>query len=55
MAEGKNILEARRKAYGAMALINIEGKNLHYRTDIGWRDIARLRETLKRGKKEMKR
>lgn len=43
VAEGKNILEAQKKAYSAMKLISIEGKNLHYRTDIGWRDVERLK------------
>lgn len=52
VAEGKDILDARAKAYGAMSLISIEGNNLHYRTDIGWRDVARLRETLKRVKRD---
>ncbi len=42
LGEGKDVLSARKKAYEAMSLINIEGDNLHYRTDIGWRDIARL-------------
>lgn len=42
VAEGENILEARQKAYSAMAHISIEGNNLHYRTDIGWRDIERF-------------
>ena len=41
VAEGKNIIEARNKAYSAMAKIFIEGNNLHYRTDIGWRDVER--------------
>ena len=41
VAEGKNIIEARRKAYEAMSLIYIEGNNLHYRTDIGWRELER--------------
>ncbi len=41
VAEGKNIREAREKAYRAMTLINIEGDNLHFRTDIGWRDLER--------------
>lgn len=43
VGEGKNIIEARRKAYEAMSLVYIEGNNLHYRTDIGWRDVQRLR------------
>lgn len=42
VAEGKNILEARKKAYKEMSLIQIEGNNLHYRRDIGWRDLERL-------------
>lgn len=43
MADGKNVLEARERAYQAMAQISVEGNNLHYRTDIGWRDVERLR------------
>ena len=42
VGEGENIIEARQAAYSAMALINIEGNNLHYRTDIGWRDAERF-------------
>lgn len=42
VAEGKNIIEARKKAYAAIRLINVEGNNLHYRKDIGWRDLERL-------------
>ncbi|RKZ31288.1 phosphoribosylamine--glycine ligase [bacterium] len=41
VAEGADILEAKRKAYCAIAHVNIEGNNLHYRTDIGWRDVER--------------
>lgn len=41
LAEGKNIVDARQKAYNALSLTYIEGNNLHYRTDIGWRDLAR--------------
>lgn len=43
VGEGKNVIEARKKAYEAIELINIEGNNLHFRTDIGWRDVERLR------------
>ena len=43
VGDGKNIIDARKKAYSAMALISIEGDNLHYRTDIGWRDVERMR------------
>ena len=42
VAEGKDILEARQRAYSAIAYISIEGNNLHYRTDIGWRDVERI-------------
>ena len=42
VAEGDGILEAKQKAYSAMAHISIEGNNLHYRTEIGWRDIERI-------------
>lgn len=38
VAEGKTLLQARVRAYGAMSMIFVEGNNLHYRTDIGWRD-----------------
>ncbi len=41
MAEGLTILQARLRAYGAISMINISGNNLHYRTDIGWRDLER--------------
>ena len=44
VGEGKNIVDARQKAYSAMACISIEGNNLHYRTDIGWRDVRRFRK-----------
>lgn len=42
VGEGRNILEARQRAYSAIAHISIEGNNLHYRTDIGWRDVERF-------------
>lgn len=42
VAEGKNIINAREKAYAAMSQIFIEGNNLHFRTDIGWRDVKRF-------------
>ncbi len=42
VAEGDNILEARQRAYSSIAYITIEGNNLHYRTDIGWRDVERF-------------
>lgn len=42
VGEGKDVIEARKKAYSAMKLISVEGGNLHYRTDIGYRDVERL-------------
>lgn len=41
LASGKNVCDARQKAYSALSQIYIEGNNLHYRTDIGWRDVER--------------
>ncbi|MDO8498567.1 MAG: phosphoribosylamine--glycine ligase [bacterium] len=43
VGEGQTVIEARLRAYEAMSIVFIEGNNLHYRTDIGWRDVARLR------------
>lgn len=43
VAEGENVKKAREKAYKAMKLISIEGNNLHFRKDIGWRDVERMR------------
>lgn len=42
VASGKNIIDARKKIYKELAGISVEGNNLHYRTDIGWRDVQRL-------------
>lgn len=42
VAEGKTIVQARARAYGAMSLIAIEDNNLHYRNDIGWKDMERI-------------
>jgi len=44
VGEGKTVIEARRKAYEAMSLVYVDGNNLHFRTDIGWRDVQRLQE-----------
>lgn len=41
VSEGQTVLEARQKAYEAMSFIHIDGNNLHFRTDIGWRDVER--------------
>lgn len=42
VAEGKDIIKAKERAYAAIAKIHIEGNNLHYRTDIGWREVERF-------------
>ncbi|RJP47734.1 MAG: phosphoribosylamine--glycine ligase [Armatimonadetes bacterium] len=42
VGEGKDILEARQKAYEAINQVYIKGGGLHYRTDIGRRDVLRL-------------
>lgn len=47
VGEGKNVIDARRRAYKAASCIYLEGNNLHYRTDIGWRDVERLMKTSK--------
>lgn len=39
---GATVIEARQKAYAAMARVSVDGNNLHLRTDIGWRDVERL-------------
>ncbi|MBI2022578.1 phosphoribosylamine--glycine ligase, partial [Candidatus Daviesbacteria bacterium] len=41
--QGKDVIEARKNAYEAIKLISVEGDNLHYRTDIGYRDVERLK------------
>lgn len=45
VATGNAILEAKNKAYSAISLVSIEGNNLHYRTDIGHKDLKRLNKT----------
>lgn len=40
---GQDVMEARAHAYEALCLMSVEGNNLHYRTDIGWRDVERIR------------
>ena len=46
IGEGNNILEAKQRAYAAIAHVGIEGNNLHYRTDVGWRDVERFLKAL---------
>ncbi len=43
VGEGKNIIDARKTAYAALSHVSIQGNNIHYRTDIGWRDVEKLR------------
>ncbi len=43
VGEGNDVVEARSRAYFAMSHVSIEGDNLHYRKNIGWRDVARLK------------
>ncbi|OGH18772.1 MAG: phosphoribosylamine--glycine ligase [Candidatus Levybacteria bacterium RIFCSPHIGHO2_01_FULL_40_15b] len=43
VGEGEDVIQARQRAYEAMERISVEGNNLHYRTDIGWRDVERMR------------
>lgn len=49
VGEGENVIEAQDKAYEAMSFISIEGNNLYFRTDIGWRDVQRLRSGVSSG------
>lgn len=44
VGEGATVIESRQRAYEAIAVISVEGNNLHYRTDIGWRDMERLKQ-----------
>lgn len=38
---GSDVIEARGNAYGEISKTYVEGNNLHYRTDIGWKDVER--------------
>lgn len=40
---GKNVQEARKIAYNALSKIQVGGGNLHYRKDIGYRDLNRTK------------
>ena len=42
VGEGKDVNQARNNAYAAMEHISVEGDGLHYRTDIGHKDVNRL-------------
>ncbi len=41
VGQGKDVIDARAQAYSEISKIFVEGNNLHYRTDIGWRDVER--------------
>lgn len=41
VAKGRTPEDARQRAYQAMSYISVEGNNLHFRSDIGWRDMDR--------------
>ncbi len=41
MAQGVDVVQARKNVYNALSKISISGNNLHYRRDIGYRDIER--------------
>lgn len=42
LSAGKNVKQARLKVYSALSKVSITGGNLHYRKDIGYRDLNRL-------------
>lgn len=44
LGEGKNVVEARKKAYNALSKVSITAKNLYYRKDIGFRDLERMQK-----------
>lgn len=44
LGEGWDIINVGEEALKAMKEASIEGDNLHFRTDIGWRDVQRLRK-----------
>lgn len=44
VGEGETVIDAQEEAYEAISLVSIEGNNLYYRTDIGWRDVERLKK-----------
>lgn len=42
VGEGMDVIEARERAYEGMSQLSVEGDNLHFRTDIGYRDVNRI-------------
>lgn len=43
VGEAENFIDAREIVLAAMSRVSVEGNNLHFRPDIGWRDIERER------------
>ena len=43
LGEGENVAEARKKAYNVLSQVSIINYGLHYRKDIGYRDLQRLK------------
>ncbi len=44
MTTGKDVAQAREKAYNILSKLSVEGNNLHFRKDIGYRDMQRLKD-----------
>ncbi len=42
LGEGTNVAQARKIAYNALSHVSVRGNNLHFRKDIGYRDMSRL-------------
>lgn len=42
VGQGENVIEGRARAYEAISRIYIDGNNLHFRPDIGFRDVQRF-------------
>ena len=40
---GKNVAQARKKAYNVFSQVSVTNNGLHYRKDIGYRDLERLK------------
>lgn len=43
LGEGNNVAQARKKAYNALSKVRISRGDLHYRKDIGYRDLIRFK------------
>lgn len=48
VGKSKTIIDARKNAYGAVSSLFVAGNNIHFRTDIGWRDVVRYYAKKKR-------